>query len=262
MALAVTTTAHAEGVKNQADATQGKDSGAAGLNAAMGAMLIAMCMASQPPQIPLCIMGAMALAQAGADRGHSGAAGATGASAYDGSGFSDSDPTKKGKTTKKGNSGGSGLTAGEQRKLDEAMSVLGENGYKFDPNSGALTGPNGAIPGSAFSSPSSLSEFGFSDDQISQVKTGLEKIKEMSAKYKDVAGGGGGGSGKMPVASPLDLSMFAAQGAKLDGPKGDGSLAGYSRNLAGDPIGVAGDDIFQMVHRRYRAKDRANSFLP
>ena len=40
------------------------------------------------------------------------------------------------------------------------------------------------------------------------------------------------------------------------------SVAGMTRSLASDRIGVSGDNIFEMLSRRYQKKSRANAFLP
>lgn len=82
----------------------------------------------------------------------------------------------------------------------------------------------------------------------------------------DVIGGGGEGSG---------AGAFGADG---DDPNGSGrkggsrslkdrmarvpaSVAGKKRMFNGEPIGVAGDSIFDMMTRRYQVKTQQNSFL-
>jgi hypothetical protein len=62
-------------------------------------------------------------------------------------------------------------------------------------------------------------------------------------------GGGGGGSGYGGFADPRARTR--------EKPK----LSGLTRKLGDDTIGVSGDNIFEMITRRYKARDEVNQFL-
>lgn len=79
---------------------------------------------------------------------------------------------------------------------------------------------------------------------------------------------GGGGGGRGPAASA------AGDGSGGDGMGGMGrfldprmrnrpkaKVSGLTKKLGDDTIGVSGDDIFEMITRRYKARDQENQFL-
>ena len=45
-------------------------------------------------------------------------------------------------------------------------------------------------------------------------------------------------------------------------PREPASVAGMVKNYNGEMIGVSGDNIFDMMTRRYREKDGKDNFLP
>jgi hypothetical protein len=73
----------------------------------------------------------------------------------------------------------------------------------------------------------------------------------------------GGGGGKAMAATGggdnLDLSGLLDS---MKGSRGPASVEGLQKTLGGDPIGVAGDDIFKQVTRRYQNKIQSKTFLP
>lgn len=260
-----------EGAKQMADAAKKKDKGAQMANIAAAMALLPACMA-KPPNPMACAMMAMALMQAGKDSQNAGDAGLTSFSAAPVGGFDDSEFGTSSLGSEAENvRGGSGLTAGQERDLETAKSILAENGFSLDDN-GNLSGPGGNIPSSALANPSSLSDFGLSSDDIEGAKKALGIAKDAASKYKDIAlksggGGGGGSDGKSAPLPPLDFPEMGDFALKdhsnsLKKQVKGNRYAGFSRSLAGDRIGVAGDDIFNMVQRRYRAKKKARYFLP
>ena len=82
-----------------------------------------------------------------------------------------------------------------------------------------------------------------------------------------MAGGGGGGRRRRGSGSGDDddyggVDYKSALLARLNNKKG--VPKGLSRTIAGtsERIGVAGDNIFDMIRRRYQAKKRVRYFLP
>jgi hypothetical protein len=66
----------------------------------------------------------------------------------------------------------------------------------------------------------------------------------------------GGGSGSDPMAAYL-----ASLKNKMNKGRGPASVAGMQRMAGGEPIGVKMDNIFEMIHRRYQKKRKANIFI-
>lgn len=260
--------AYAGGVPGMSGAAGGANIAAAAANSAIGRQQSSMC---PEPNPMACIMALLSMLQAMANGKGKNNADATGFSATPISGFDDSNPGTPGLGDESEDSkGGSGLTAAQQRDFKIATDILAEKGISVASN-GTVTGPNGVIPASAFSNPESLAEHGFSSDEIDGALKSKLAMDKTAQKYKNFklayGGGGGGGGGKAGVSQfklpELDKSLYSFNSPFAKKKKSKGSLyAGFSRNLAGVPIGVSGDDIFKMLQRRYQAKKRANYFLP
>lgn len=97
----------------------------------------------------------------------------------------------------------------------------------------------------------------------------LEKLKvgamTASSGYEEGGGGGGGAAGS---SDDSGASGYAGVGAGLGGSAGLGAVdrgpsnvAGMQKMYNGEPIGVAADDIFGMMNRRYQLKHSQESFL-
>lgn len=89
-----------------------------------------------------------------------------------------------------------------------------------------------------------------------------------NAKYAGMlakmgADGGGGGGGRAPAAEGGGEGGLG--GFKWGDPRNKArakaKVAGLTRKLGDDTIGVSGDDIFEMVTRRYKARDQSGNFL-
>jgi hypothetical protein len=160
---------------------------------------------------------------------------------------------------------------------DKLANDLKKSGYTVSADGKTVTYPNGKkVSTSTFGSPAAMSAAGFSDSQISDMQNALDQAnKAADAKFKSIAsltndvGGGGGGAGSSgggggDTASGGD---YGGGGAFKDpfGKNGKGragaGVAGMSKKLGDDNIGVAGDDIFQMITRRYQARDKADNFI-
>lgn len=107
---------------------------------------------------------------------------------------------------------------------------------------------------------------GFSDAQLSEMAKedllAAEEAKKLAASIKSLTtkgGSSGGFSDEFGVGStaPQVLSVDDSKSAKRD----PANLAGLSKKFRGENIGIAMDDIFQMMNRRYQLKDQQNSFM-
>ncbi|MCB0412016.1 MAG: hypothetical protein KDD22_05785 [Bdellovibrionales bacterium] len=153
------------------------------------------------------------------------------------------------------------------------LKKLADAGYTVDPKTGEVTTPKGTFPASAFSSPAGMASAGFSSadiqaagkaiDDINKKYGGLlESQPKVSGMEFNTAGGGSSGSGGGGYKSSFDDYLAGMKkpgfGGSMDKNR---MLAGKSLTYGQDPIGVKVDDIFQMVHRRYQAKRKIQTFI-
>lgn len=175
-----------------------------------------------------------------------------------------------------GGGGGGGFESGGNPIIDNNLRELEKNGYKVNPTAGTVTTPKGVFPTSAFSSADSMAAAGMDPSQVAAARKGLEALnKELAEKYGEgpsvvamgVGGVGGGGSGvesgEGGAASGSDpmAAYLASLKNKLNQKRDPASVAGMQKMLGGEPIGVKMDNIFEMIHRRYQKKRKANVFI-
>jgi hypothetical protein len=150
------------------------------------------------------------------------------------------------------------------------------SGVQVSPDGQTVKLPNGkTIPSSSMSSADSMKKAGFSNAEISNANTALQDASKVIAAYQskvgsltnDAGGGGSGGlggpggsgSGSGSGSGYGDSSAFGKLG--LNGKGNKASVSGMSKKFGNDNIGVSGDNIFEMVSRRYQSKDKVDSFL-
>lgn len=134
---------------------------------------------------------------------------------------------------------------------------------------------NKAYSVSDFASPQAMAAAGFSKSSIDQAMA-MAKAAEGKAAESSLAnqnngggyeeGGGGHGGGSTTIAIEEDASALGPSGASgLGGNDKNDELtrgvAGLSKNYHGNPIGVAADDIFKMMARRYQLKEKQDTFF-
>lgn len=250
-------------INQGANTGQASQNAGSAANAAAGAALIAsgMALLPNPPTAAqgaaLIAMGMMALAQAGHDSGAAGASGRTAAASV----------LRNDTTTTSGTTQQPSGEADFYKQMKAAENALKANGYEMTDK--GLKGPGGKLtPTSAFSSTSAMSAAGIDPKAIQELNKVNAAIADELAKYNvsgvPLAGGAGqagmgegGGSGVAAaeetggVIDPFNLN--ANQKRNL--------LAGKTVNLDGDPIGVAGANIFEMVHDAYQKKRTGNQFI-
>lgn len=270
-----------EAVRDDSDSTSGEstinqaaDTGRKSQNMGMmmnmvaAAGLFAACLAPKPPNMALCAMGALAAAQAA----HQGQAANASDTTFDLSEFDPGDYNYDGGTNGDLDPSavpGTGDVGFNNPNIKEGMDKLTESGYKISPE--GVTFPDGSFkPASAFDSPSSMVAAGMSPsdaqaagDVLAAVNKELENISGATVSSMKVDGGSGGYAGGGGGSADFgDLDSFKLPTLKNPFDKADKKklLAGKSVMVGGEPIGVKGDNIFDMVHRAYQKKRGKNQF--
>jgi hypothetical protein len=271
-----------DSIRDSAANTQSDNNRGQTINLAIGGGLLAAAAACQascphgccPAKVPLFMMGIASLAQAAAQGSTAGQAGfAVGATnvgpgeqgSYDP--HADDNKITNDPTVKSGIDFGTAVTSGK--------TSLG--GATYDKKTGILTTPSGqTYKASDFNSPQSMAAAGISPSVIDQVSDMVKKIEKDATKKADKAlakagasseesalGGGGGsgftaGSGGDGATGYPGAAGLAKE--KLGVNRDPAQVAGMQKNYNGEPIGVAGDSIFNMMTRRYRVKESQSSF--
>jgi len=127
-------------------------------------------------------------------------------------------------------------------------------------------------PADAFKDPGSMAAAGLPAGMIANAVSTMSNLEKEANKkltklgaltesngYDDGAGGSVAGASGTDAAGVGGASA-AGLGSSLRDPAST-SLAGLSKNFNGDPIGVAADSLFQMMTRRYKLKEKQNSFI-
>jgi len=170
---------------------------------------------------------------------------------------------------------------GKQQKITQAN--LAKYGVKADPKNGTLTVGDKTYKASDFSSAQAMAQAGFTPDQIadglaavaSLEKAALAKASKLGALTPSNGYAEGGGSSGAGSSSSEDdgtaaaLAAAARQYGSLVNPhaalglngRDPSSVPSMQKNFNGDPIGVSVDGIFAMMSRRYKLKERQDTFL-
>jgi hypothetical protein len=148
------------------------------------------------------------------------------------------------------------------RDAQEGLNRLRSEGFEF--NGDTIKLPNGkTVSAASLNSPSGFSSFGADQDDIDAINKILNKDHLASDKAKkllslianELEGGGGGPRNKN---LPRDKEFNYAQllrGLNGRDPASIGAgVAGLEKKLGNDSIGIANDNIFLMVNRRYQSK--------
>jgi len=160
------------------------------------------------------------------------------------------------------------------RDVARLRSELEKSGVKMSPDGKTMTTPDGRkfdLSKAGSGSESDSLAMGLTAAEAAQASAmGKQFAAKQAEKFKQMsqlAGSGGGGGGR----------GLASDGGAGDGGYGAGfdpwgrdprnrnrakpKLSGLTKKLGDDTIGVSGDDIFEMVTRRYKARDQENHFL-
>lgn len=163
----------------------------------------------------------------------------------------------------------------EWKAAQDALNSARSAGYTIDENTGVVTDPNGKkFSSETFSSNSSMSAAGYSASDIQGFNAAKAQMnKDIAAKVAaadgtDMYGSDIGGSGKAASAGSADGGLGVAGGLPVVASNKDlginrdpSQVAGMSKNLGGEPIGVSADSLFDMIDRRYNLHQKNGSFL-
>lgn len=244
----------------QGSQNQGKDKNDSTGSALMaaGAALMASPY-TMPAGIVLMAMGQLAKKQADHDGNAAGQSGATYAASGLGGGGSGTNPVKPNPSDPKGKS------SYQDPKIADALKKFNDAGYKVTED--GLYHPDGKFtPASAFNTPASMAAAGLDPRGIKESQKILdvanrETIKGNKMPALSVVADGGGGGG-----NSSDDSNSSSASQKFD-PFGLGAaqkkamIAGKTVLFDGEPIGVAGNNIFEMVHTAYQKRRKGNQFI-
>ena len=158
-------------------------------------------------------------------------------------------------------SSGAGLSLA-QKYGGMARAKLDQLGFKVDKNGNVTT------PGGASVSPGSMggSGSGLSSSEMEAVKDIQDKIQKSLYANSGVLDGseGGGGGSRAPSSESGEDPLKDLNFANLfpQKTKEEPKLAGLAKSLSsGDRVGIAEDDIFQMIQRQYIKQDKYGHFL-
>lgn len=153
--------------------------------------------------------------------------------------------------------------------LDPKTGIAKAGGKTFKPSDFASTSAMAAagVPSSAIAAGTAAYA---AAEKKAIAKAEKIRLGAMTATNGFAEGGGGAGGFGAGSGSASDGEYgadYAGMGGGLGSAAGSGldrdpsSLAGMQKNYNGEPIGVAADSIFLMMTRRYKLKERQESFF-
>lgn len=162
-----------------------------------------------------------------------------------------------------------------QKTAENTKSLLASKGIKL--GSGTVSFPNGKQYSSGvMSSKAAFQAAGLDGgayDQgmgklaSAQAEASRNAESSMASQKSGGSSGGEGGSGRMGMGKPLEFTelesqrSWSGQDPQMAKQRGLASLAGASKKMGQDNIGISADNIFQMVQRRYDKKRQQKSFI-
>lgn len=140
----------------------------------------------------------------------------------------------------------------------DGKTLTTKDGRKFDLEKGKGGSKNdlvamGLSPSEADSAVAASSKYG------KQMAAKFEQARLAMANRDPAAGGGGAGGGLSSGGGGGGAGGYSynANPKARAKPK----LSGLTKKLGDDTIGVSGDDIFEMITRRYKARDDGGNFI-
>ena len=183
----------------------------------------------------------------------------------------DASGTGSGTTSTAGSRAGTGpLALQADQAAATAAQIVGDaaaNGVTYNPATGGVTTPMGSVSAAQMGSEAGLESAGLSSSAAKVASDALAAANKLADDKMRALRGTSFGS---EVSDPQQRAIAQASGTNFDFLKAamkpkksvKPSLAGLSRATAsGDQIGVAGDNIFSMINRRYSAQRAQGKFL-
>lgn len=158
--------------------------------------------------------------------------------------------------------------------LQDLKNQLTKVGVKISPDGKTMTTPDGRkfdmSNGGGSGSKEDLMAMGMTASEADAALAASGKFaKDYASKFAqmkqlDGAGGGGGRSTASDVAGGAgggDAFGGWDRDARNRNARNKNKISGLTKKFGDDTIGVSGDNIFEMVTRRYKARDEKNDFL-
>jgi len=238
----------------------------AGSNLATGMQMQAICKSSTPPNMMACAMAKASYVQAGIMLASAFMSGQTRNAATGIPDFSVPLPDVL--------PGFGDIGVNTPEELTNAISTgnyeMDSLGYTYDEATGKFSTPEGKVIDD-MSMAGIAAATGASAGDMSMASSALAKLNEENAKKFDpnsvkpnIIGmgfesmGGGSRSGR---SGGSDLNFYKLMRRGPASAKAEQVIAGKSRLLGGESIGVQVDNLFDMVHRRYQTKRKSNTFI-
>ncbi len=153
--------------------------------------------------------------------------------------------------------------------LNDLSNAMKKNGMGIDLKTGKVTMPNGksfdaSILGQgngAIAAAMGLPESAV-ERAMEEMRKATNKVtKGDLEKYKLSFSGGGGAGGAAGASNQKEgLGLDFSSLFKKPKQRGVAAVSGLQKNVGGTSVGVAQDDIFRMVQRRYQEKTKADFF--
>lgn len=164
------------------------------------------------------------------------------------------------------------LDSEELQKTQARLNTIAKNGGpKMDLASGKLTMPNGTQVDLNNASPSDLAAAGFGPGEQAEISKMLNDAFKQAEEQAglgvdkiegDVLSEGEGGAASLAGIEYIDefLSGKSAGNSKKIN-RDPAQIAGLTKNFNGDPIGVASENLFTLINRRYDVKAKTDTFI-
>lgn len=172
------------------------------------------------------------------------------------------------------------VNTGKFNEIKKALITTGINGVKLDPKTLKITDANSGktYDANSLGTAAGMAEAGFSGADIAAALEASSKAEKAAMKklgltegigaataangYQDGGDAGGTLSGKAGDVNNDGASGFGGRGIASTGVKvPSNQIAGLTKNFNGERIGVSAENIFNMMARRYKTKEKQNSFF-
>jgi hypothetical protein len=150
----------------------------------------------------------------------------------------------------------------EKQKALATLKELEKKGYKFNPKTGGMTTPKGEATAAQLASGKALADAGLIDhSQAGEYDKAMSEQQKNKIKVVSMSPGGGGGGAKRRPASASASDDYAYRSGIDPSQIRAAKTSGLSKNFGNDPVGVATDNLFDMVHRKYQDLNEKDTFI-
>lgn len=164
------------------------------------------------------------------------------------------------------------INLSEIEKIKNQLTGDGIGGVKIDPLTGKVTDTTTGktYDPNKLNSTKALQDAGFSAQDIADAFGAAGKAESKLKKELGIEGIGAAtkengyesGSAGALTGNTADATVGDSSGRSIASVKApSGQIAGLSKNFNGERIGVSAENIFNMMARRYKTKEKQNSFF-